>query len=141
MVSDRRLLAWFSSYGQQTPSLQPYLSRPLHSLSLPSLDLYSSVITSTSNSTVLDAMKLMSEEGVSSIAVLDEETSALLSAVSVTDIGKVSLQILATWLELKRHRLLFPPRATKSYQRPCTNSSRRLRYTNVLAPLATAESI
>lgn len=37
-------------------------------------------------------MMLMSEEGVSSIAVLDEESSALLSAVSVTDIGKVRLQ-------------------------------------------------
>lgn len=39
-------------------------------------------------------MKLMSEEGVSSIAVLDGETSALLSAVSVTDIGKVCIQTL-----------------------------------------------
>jgi hypothetical protein len=34
-------------------------------------------------------MKLMSEEGVSSVAVLDEDSGALLSAVSVTDIGKV----------------------------------------------------
>jgi CBS domain-containing protein len=35
-------------------------------------------------------MKLMSEEGVSSVAVVEEETGTLLSAVSVTDIGKVS---------------------------------------------------
>lgn len=34
-------------------------------------------------------MKLMSEEGVSSIAVVDERSGNLLSAVSVTDIGKV----------------------------------------------------
>jgi CBS domain-containing protein len=37
---------------------------------------------------VLDSMKLMSEEGVSSVAVLDDRGN-LLSAVSVTDIGKV----------------------------------------------------
>ena len=36
-------------------------------------------------------MKLMSEEGVSSVAVVEEETGNLLSAVSVTDIGKVSV--------------------------------------------------
>lgn len=34
-------------------------------------------------------MRLMSEEGVSSIAVIDEELGKLLSAVTVTDIGKV----------------------------------------------------
>lgn len=34
-------------------------------------------------------MKLMSDEGVSSIAVLEEEGGTLLSAVSVTDIGKI----------------------------------------------------
>jgi CBS domain-containing protein len=33
----------------------------------------------------------MSEEGVSSVAVIDEEKGALLSAISVTDIGKVIL--------------------------------------------------
>ena len=33
-------------------------------------------------------MKLMSEQGVSSIAVLEENSGTLLSAVSVTDIGK-----------------------------------------------------
>jgi len=46
-------------------------------------------------------MKLMSEEGVSSVAVVEEETGNLLSAVSVTDIGKIvvpsqSNQILST---------------------------------------------
>lgn len=34
-------------------------------------------------------MKLMSEEGVGSVAVVNEETGALLSAISVTDIAKV----------------------------------------------------
>jgi len=46
-------------------------------------------VASTSSRSVLDAMKLMSEEGVSSVAVVEEETGYLLSAVSVTDIGKV----------------------------------------------------
>jgi len=40
-------------------------------------------------STVLTAMKLMSDEGVSSAAVIEEDTGILLSAVSVTDIGKI----------------------------------------------------
>lgn len=89
MVSDRGLLAWFSSYAVKTPSLQKYLTNSLHSFALPSLNLYDAVVASTVNSTVLDAMKLMSAEGVSSVAVLDDESSSLLSAVSVTDIGKV----------------------------------------------------
>lgn len=89
MISDRRLLSWFSSYASQSSSFQSYLSNPLHSLNLPSLNLDDAVIAATSKSTVLDAMKLMSEEGVSSIGVVDEETERLLSAISVTDIGKV----------------------------------------------------
>ncbi|KAF9004890.1 hypothetical protein BDZ89DRAFT_1237035 [Hymenopellis radicata] len=89
MVSDHRLLTWFSLYASRSPSLQMYLSNPLHSLALPSLHLDASVIAATSHATVLDAMKLMSEEGVSSIAVVDEGTETLLSAVSVTDIGKI----------------------------------------------------
>lgn len=66
-----------------------YLSSPLQSLSLPSLNLYASVVAATSASSVLDAMKLMSEQGVSSVAVINEAKGTLLSAVSVTDIGKV----------------------------------------------------
>ncbi|KAG6836948.1 hypothetical protein H0H93_000838 [Arthromyces matolae] len=93
-VSDRGLLAWFASYASRTPSLQNLLSNPLHSLSLPSLKIYVAVVGTTVNSTVLDAMKLMSEEGVSSVAVIDDENGALLSAVSVTDIGKVIRKLL-----------------------------------------------
>lgn len=89
MVSDRGLLSWFSSYAAKTPSLQKFLTNSLRSFALPSLNLYDAVIASTANSTVLDAMKLMSEEGLSSVAVLDDESGNLLSAVSVTDIGKI----------------------------------------------------
>ncbi|KAJ3736721.1 hypothetical protein DFJ43DRAFT_1193224 [Lentinula guzmanii] len=93
IVSDRRLLAWFLSFAQQpeSESLRIYLSNPLNSFadSLPSLNLFASVVATLSTEPVLEAMKLMSEEGVSSIAVLEEEGGTLLSAVSVTDIGKI----------------------------------------------------
>jgi CBS-domain-containing membrane protein len=91
MVSDRRLLTWFYQYAQETPSLSQFLSIPLHRLSLPSLNLNLAVVAARSDATVLDAMKLMSEQGVGSIAVVDGEVGNLLSAVSVTDIGRVSI--------------------------------------------------
>ncbi|KIM47130.1 hypothetical protein M413DRAFT_270231 [Hebeloma cylindrosporum] len=101
MVSDRRLLSWFNSYARETPSFNKYLSNPIQSLSLPSLDLNDAVVAAKSSASILDAMKLMSEQGVSSIAVLEENAGTLLSAVSVTDIGKIvvpseSNQILTT---------------------------------------------
>ncbi|KAF9010232.1 hypothetical protein BDQ17DRAFT_1388181 [Cyathus striatus] len=89
IISDRCLLSWFSSFAKDAPSLQQYLSNPLHFLGLPSLYLYSTVVSARSSSTVLDAMRRMSEEGVSSVAVLEDESGNLLSAVSVTDIGKI----------------------------------------------------
>ncbi|KAF8966633.1 hypothetical protein BDZ97DRAFT_1917442 [Flammula alnicola] len=100
MVSDRRLLSWFDSYARDTPSFKRYLSNPIQSLSLPSLKLNTAVVAASSSGTILDAMKLMSEQGVSSVAVVDENSGTLLSAVSVTDIGKMvvpsqSNQILA----------------------------------------------
>lgn len=89
IVSDRGLLAWFASYAQKTPSFTQFLSNSLDSFGLPFINLFSSVVASSATGTVLDAMKMMSEEGVSSIAILEEESGMLLSAVSVTDIGKV----------------------------------------------------
>ncbi|KAJ6588749.1 hypothetical protein B0H19DRAFT_1100956 [Mycena capillaripes] len=96
-VSDRCLLTWFAAYAP----IASFLETPLCSLSLPSLHLFSAVVTATSSSSVLDAMRLMSEEGVSSVAVLDDDSGVLLSAVSVTDIGRIvvpsqSKQILST---------------------------------------------
>lgn len=89
MISDNRLLAWFTSYAQQNAAFLRYLTNPLSSLALPSMYLYMSVVAARSADTVLDAMQLMSEQGVSTIAVIEEETGNLLSAVSVSDIGKV----------------------------------------------------
>ncbi|PCH34976.1 hypothetical protein WOLCODRAFT_139671 [Wolfiporia cocos MD-104 SS10] len=101
MVSDRRLLSWFTSFAQQNAAFLRYLANPLGSLELPSMYLYLSVVAAKATECVLDAMRLMSDEGVGSIAVIEEETGNLLSAVSVSDIGKIvvpaqSNQILST---------------------------------------------
>ncbi|KAF8191821.1 hypothetical protein BJ912DRAFT_849249 [Pholiota molesta] len=98
MVSDRRLLSWFDSYSRETLSFKKYLSNPIQSLSLPSINLNAAVIAAESSATILDAMKLMSEGGVSSIAVVEENHGTLLSAVSVTDfvVPSQSKQILTT---------------------------------------------
>jgi hypothetical protein len=101
MISDRRLLAYFSSFAHPSgsavpplPSVRPsasfhrYVSNSLGSLPLPSLNLYLEVVAVHSGNSVLDAMRLMSDLGVSSVAVL-KECGNLLSAVSVTDIGQV----------------------------------------------------
>ncbi|KAJ3529413.1 hypothetical protein NMY22_g9010 [Coprinellus aureogranulatus] len=89
MVSDRGMLTWFDSYAKGSATFKQYLLNPIHTVSLPSLHLYASVVAAMSSAPLLDAMKLMSEEGVSSVAVLDDENGALLSAVSVTDVGKM----------------------------------------------------
>ena len=89
MVSDHQLLKFFALFARETPSFQNYLSNPIQSLSLPSLKLNDAVVSTTASKTILDAMKLMSEEGVSSVAVVEDSSGTLLSAVSVTDIGKV----------------------------------------------------
>ena len=92
-VSDRALLSYFHRHAQQITALSSYLSNSLHSLSLPSLNLRSAVVYCISSEPVLQAMKFMSEQGVSSVAIVkDTQGNAsvtLLSAVSVTDIGKV----------------------------------------------------
>ena len=115
MVSDIRLLAYFASFAKPAPSVPPspisplprqarspnspsvsssstfqrYLGNALQALPLPSLDLGTEVIALRSSDSVLDAMKRMNDAGVSSVAVLEADTGALLSAVSVTDIGRV----------------------------------------------------
>ncbi|PPQ72987.1 hypothetical protein CVT24_000300 [Panaeolus cyanescens] len=101
MISDRQLLSWFDDYAHRTPSFQKYLANPISALGLPSVNLNADVISTKSTSSILDAMKLMSEQGVSSVAVIEDGTSHLLSAVSVTDIvvPSQSNQILAMPLQ------------------------------------------
>ena len=62
------------------------LSQTISQLKLANRD----VVKMAEGKTVLDAMRVMSEEGVSSLAVVDELTGCLVGAVSVVDIGKVS---------------------------------------------------
>ncbi|TDL22686.1 hypothetical protein BD410DRAFT_769560 [Rickenella mellea] len=95
LVTDRSLLSYFHSQAPETPALQQFLSSPLQTLSLPSFSLRAAVVFCSSRDTVLDAMRKMSDEGVSSVAVLEDAgaappvNGALLSAVSVTDIGRI----------------------------------------------------
>lgn len=134
MASDRRLLSWFSSYAQQTPSLLRFLANPLSSLTLPSMYLYTSVVAAKETDSVLEAMRLMSEEGVSTIAVIDEKTGRLLSAVSVSDIGKVSLlpQRIVHRSSVHFQRSSCRPRVIRSCQLPCTSLCLALRYAEVV---------
>jgi CBS domain-containing protein len=121
MVSDRGLLSWVFTHCENSSSLRQLTSNSLQHLALPSLDIHTSVVASKSSDCVLDAMKLMSEQGVSSIAVLDDDTGTLLSAVSVTDIGKVCPQSPDSVPLLKvpcsRRRLWYHLKASKFY--PC----------------------
>jgi hypothetical protein len=105
IISDRRLLAYFNAFARSSsdatpplPSIQPsssflhYVSNPLSSLPLPSLNLHFEVVAAHSGNSVLDAMRMMSDLGVSSVAVLEEEGGGLLSAISVTDVGQVGAE-------------------------------------------------
>ena len=127
MVSDRRLLAWFDSYARETASFKNYLSNPVHSLSLPSLNLNVAVVSAAASASILDAMKLMSDEGVSSIAVVEEHSATLLSAVSVTDIGKVCYLGIDTLSLIVSFRLWFHHRAIRSWQLHFITSSLKSR--------------
>jgi len=103
IVSDMRLVSWFMTnvrsfwpilrvtlYSQQPqasthPGLASVLISPLSAM--PGVDLQHAVISSSTEDTLLDAMRLLSEQGVSSVAVVDT-VGMLLSAVSVRDIGR-----------------------------------------------------
>ncbi|KAG8903779.1 cell separation during budding [Tulasnella sp. 403] len=90
LVEDRQLVHWFTEHATDQASIQATLATPLIDLTiLPYIANPRPVISSSSDNTILDAMQLMSMEGVSSVAVVDVLTGNLLSAVSVTDIGKI----------------------------------------------------
>ncbi|KAF8591291.1 CBS-domain-containing protein, partial [Ramaria rubella] len=85
MVSDIGLLDWFMTHASTNPALTSTLAMSLSALGIRSQN----VISCISSETVLDAMKLMSEQGLSSLAVTDAESGDLLSAVSVTDVARL----------------------------------------------------
>jgi CBS domain-containing protein len=88
-VTDRAALSHIARGADARAPLARYLTNALGALGLPSLYLFAAVVSVRASASVLDAMRRMSEDGVSSVAVLEENSGALLSAVSVTDIGKV----------------------------------------------------
>jgi hypothetical protein len=119
MLSDLRLLAYFSAFARSSgaampplPGMQPsptflhYVSNPLATLPLPSLNLHFEVVAVHSRKSVLDAMRMMSDQGVSSVAVLEEETGNILSAISVTDIGQVGakLRVMTSFADNNQNR-------------------------------------
>jgi hypothetical protein len=128
MISDLRLLAYFSAFARSAgavvpplPGIQPsptflhYVSNPLGTLPLPSLNMHFEVVAVHSRKSVLDAMRMMSDLGVSSVAVLEEDSGNLLSAISVTDIGQVGCEATYSVVLLTAaiQRLSFRQRATK----------------------------
>ncbi|KAJ3474340.1 hypothetical protein NLI96_g12512 [Meripilus lineatus] len=127
IVSDRSLLSWFADHSQTTTTFLSYLSNTLSSLNLPSLYLYTAIVAAKASDSVLDGMKLMSDQGVSSVAVIEEENGSLLSAISVTDIGKIvvpsqSNQILSTPLHVFIKRIKEPDGSTDGVDKyPGTN--------------------
>ncbi|KAH9008536.1 hypothetical protein EDB83DRAFT_2531709 [Lactarius deliciosus] len=88
MISDLRL-SRYSALSLVHPALQ---CRPLPKIQHSSTFLHYVSnplgVAVHSRKSVLDAMQMMSNLGVSSVAVLEEESANLLSAISVTDIGQ-----------------------------------------------------
>lgn len=90
LVEDRQLVRWFTEHASEHAPLITALSSPLSELTfIPSIAFPRPVVSCSSDDTILDAMDTISNEGVSSVAVVDVLSGNLLSAVSVTDIGKI----------------------------------------------------
>ncbi|KAG8849122.1 cell separation during budding [Tulasnella sp. 330] len=90
LIEDRQLVRWFIDHASEQALVLSTLATPLSELTfLPYIAYPHPVISASSDDTILDAMRLMSTEGVNSIAVTDPGTGNLHSAVTVTDIGKI----------------------------------------------------
>lgn len=85
VLSDRRFVRWLADDENKFPDVVSTLALPLCDLEI---GVSKPVVSLACEATVLDAMQLMSDESVSSVAVVDA-SRALLSAVSVTDVGKL----------------------------------------------------
>ncbi|KZS87274.1 hypothetical protein SISNIDRAFT_419820 [Sistotremastrum niveocremeum HHB9708] len=85
MVSDLSLVGWFLAHCNDYPNLHSTLEAAIAQLGL-----YTNhVVSLPADSVLLDAMKILSEQGLSSVAIVNPLDGYLLSAVSVTDIGKI----------------------------------------------------
>ncbi|KAG8770363.1 cell separation during budding [Ceratobasidium sp. 428] len=89
IITDSALVKFFAS-THDTITASPVIAQVLAS-SLIDLGVITPppIVSASPDSTVLDAMTLMSQEGVSSIAVFDPDVGVLMSAVTVTDIGQL----------------------------------------------------
>ncbi|KAF8609410.1 hypothetical protein BDV93DRAFT_602081 [Ceratobasidium sp. AG-I] len=89
IITDSALVKYFAS-NHDTITTSPVISQALAS-SLIDLGVITPppIVSASPDSTVLDAMTLMSREGVNSIAVFDPDVGVLISAVTVTDIGQL----------------------------------------------------
>ncbi|KAG8685874.1 GPI transamidase component, partial [Ceratobasidium sp. 395] len=89
IITDSALVKFFAS-THDTITASPVITQVLAS-SLIDLGVITPppIVSASPDSTVLDAMTLMSQEGVSSIAVFDPDVGVLMSAVTVTDIGQL----------------------------------------------------
>ncbi|CAE6389609.1 unnamed protein product [Rhizoctonia solani] len=91
IITDSALVKYFASNHDtitNSPVITQIISTPLLELGVITPP---PIVSASPDSTVLDAMTLMSREGVSSIAVLDPgpDIGVLVSAVTVTDIGQL----------------------------------------------------
>ncbi|KAG8992283.1 cell separation during budding [Tulasnella sp. JGI-2019a] len=90
LIEDRQLVRWFTDHASEQPFILSTLATPLSELTfLPYIAYPHPVISASSDDSILDAMRLMSNEGVNSIAVTDPGSGNLHAAVTVTDIGKI----------------------------------------------------
>lgn len=99
MISNMGLLGWLVEQAHNIEVLKRVLEEPVSALELGSKQVTSCLSTET----VLDAMKIMSEQGLSSIAILDDKSGDLMSTITVTDIARIvapsqSKKILTTSL-------------------------------------------
>ncbi|KAG8691904.1 cell separation during budding [Ceratobasidium sp. 423] len=120
IITDSALVKYLASNHDKITS--PIISRVV-STSLLDLGVITPppIVSASPDSTVLDAMILMSREGVSSIAVLDPgpDVGVLISAVTVTDIGQLvipsesksvlSMKLAAFVSEIKVKSVIYTP--------------------------------
>ncbi|ODQ63478.1 hypothetical protein NADFUDRAFT_28746 [Nadsonia fulvescens var. elongata DSM 6958] len=82
ILSQRRFIKYIWENGRRFPSLQPLFQASLHDLNIGN---YEKVISIRGDALVLDALKRLSHEEVSSLAVVDSQ-GCLLGNISVVDV-------------------------------------------------------
>ncbi|KAH8982908.1 hypothetical protein EDB92DRAFT_1892725, partial [Lactarius akahatsu] len=108
VISDPRLFVFFSAFARSSGAAMPplpeiqLLALCLGTPSLPSLNLHFEVVAVHSRKSVLDAMRMMSDLGVDSVAILEEERCLFIRSYHKSSSDQGSILLLAT------RPLLFP---------------------------------